>query len=170
MPAGRPTVFTPALIKRVAECFFDGLNDEETSLLCDINVRTIHKAREFGKSADPKSPYAQFFAAIKKAEAARLQKYILKIRDGKQRDWVRIAWFLERRYPERFARPEIQLSFNNSYTQNNLSINISGAEAKQIEQEAKPIRDDVSSMFQNYRPASGNGNGDDTSSHKKDDM
>jgi hypothetical protein len=160
MPGGRPTVFTPALIKRVADCFFDGLNDEETSLLCEIDVRTIHKARQFGKSADPKSPHARFFAAVKKAEAARLQIYLHKIRDGKQRDWVRIAWFLERRYPERFARPEIQLSFNNSYTQNNLSINISSGDAKHIEAEAKPVRDAVSSMFEKYRPQLGNGNGD----------
>jgi hypothetical protein len=159
MPVGRPTVFTPALIKRVAECFFDGLTDEETALLCEIDEKTIRRARA-----------GSFCPAIKKAEAARLQKYILKIRDGKQRDWVRIAWFLERRYPERFARPEIQLSFSNSYTQNNLSINISSGEAKQIESEAKPVRDYVSSMFHKYRPALGNGNGDDTSSHNKDDM
>jgi hypothetical protein len=159
MPGGRPTVFQPSLIRKVADCFFDGLTDEETALLCGIDRKTIQRARA-----------GQFFPAIKKAEAARLQKYILKIRDGKQRDWVRIAWFLERRYPERFARPEIQLSFNNSYTQNNLSINISGAEAKQIEAEAKPIRDDVSSMFARYRPGNGNGKSDDTSSKKNDDM
>jgi hypothetical protein len=163
MPGGRPTVFQPALIKKVADCFFDGLTDEETALLCGIDEKTIRRARA-----------AQFCPAIKKAEAGRLQFYLQKIRDGKQRDWVRIAWFLERRYPERFARPEIQLSFNNSYTQNNLSINISGAEAKQIEAEAKPIRDEVSSMFAKYRPGNGNGNGngksDDISSHKNDDM
>jgi hypothetical protein len=66
---------------------------------------------------------------------------------------------LERKYPTQFAKPEIQLSFSNSYTQNNLSINISGQEAKQIENEAKPVRDAVSSMFQQYRPPNGNGNG-----------
>jgi hypothetical protein len=77
---------------------------------------------------------------------------------------------LERKYPTQFAKPEIQLSFNNSYTQNNLSINISSGEAKQIEAEAKPVRDYVSSMFQQYRPGNGNGKSDDTSSQKNDDM
>jgi hypothetical protein len=147
MPAGRPTVFQPALVKKVADCFFDGLTDEETALLCGIDEKTIRRARAGG-----------LCPSIKKAEAGRLQFYLRKIRDGKQRDWVRIAWFLERRYPERFARPEIQLSFNNSYTQNNLSININSSEAKQIEQEAKPVRDAVTGMFQKYRPANGNGN------------
>jgi|SRR6267378_1703418 len=146
---GRPTVFQPALINKVADCFFDGLTDNETAVLCDIDVRTIRRARTGG-----------FCPAVKKAEVARLQKYIIKIRDGKQRDWVRIAWFLERRYPERFARPEIQMSFSNSYTQNNLQINISSQEAKAIEKEANPIRDAVTGMFQKYRPQLSEGNGD----------
>jgi hypothetical protein len=150
MPAGRPTVFQPDVIKKVADCFFDGLTDDETAILCGIDVRTIRRARA-----------GQFCPAIKKAETRRLQVYIGKIRDGKSRDWVRIAWFLERRYPERFAKPEIQLSFSNSYTQNNLSISITSAEAKAIEKEANPIRDAVSSMFQKYRPL-GNGNGHQT--------
>jgi hypothetical protein len=81
--------------------------------------------------------------------------YRKRIWDGTG-NWCGAAWMLERKYPTQFAKPEIQLSFNNSYTQNNLSINISGQEAKQIEAEAKPVRDAVAGMFQQYR--SGNGN------------
>lgn len=146
---GRPTALTPAVIKKIAECFFDGLNDSETALLCHIDVRTIQRARA-----------GTFCREIKKAEAAQLQHYLRLIRDGKQRDWVRIAWFLERRYPERFARPEIQLSFNNSYTQNNLNISIGAQEAKAIESAANPIRQKVLEMFKTYRPHDGNGNGE----------
>lgn len=154
MPAGRPkgiTKISGPLIKKIADCFFDGLNDAETALLCELNVRTIERARA-----------GNFCREIKKAEAARLQKYILKIRDGKQRDWVRIAWFLERRYPDRFAKPEIQLSFSNNYNQNNLSINISGPEAKEIEAEAGPSRARVAKMFEAYRPQQKLTNGDTT--------
>jgi hypothetical protein len=153
MPTGRPKLISGANIRKVADCFFDGLTDDETALLCGIHVKTIKRARA-----------GEFCPEIKKAEAGRLQFYLRAIRDGKQRDWVRIAWFLERRYPERFARPEIQLSFNNNYTQNNLSINITSSEAKEIEAIAEPVRRNVKEMFSHYKPGqlgNGNGNGHD---------
>lgn len=145
---GRPSKLTPALISKIADCFFDGLTDHETSLLCDLDTRTIERIRAGG-----------FCREVKKAEAARLQIYIRKIRDGRGNDWIRIAWFLERRFPDRFAKPEIQLSFNNSYTQNNLTVQIAGSEAKTIEAEAKPIRSKVEELFKQYRPSASDHNG-----------
>jgi len=59
---------------------------------------------------------------------------------------------LERKYPAQFAKPEIQLNWGNTYNQNNLSINISGQDAKAIEAQAKPIREEVTQMFEQYRP------------------
>jgi hypothetical protein len=126
--------------------------------MCGINEKTIRRMRSGG-----------FCPEIKKAELEREAKYREKLWTSKCLP-AGICFMLERKYPTQFAKPEIQLSFNNSYTQNNLSINISGAEAKQIEAEAKPVRDAVSSMFAKYRPPLENGNGDDTSSQKKYDM
>jgi hypothetical protein len=141
----RRTVLTPKVIDKIAQCFFDGLTDAETALLCEIDPATIKRAR------------AGNCPAIKRAEAGKLQFYINLIRDGKDGGgrWVRIAWFLERRYPERFAKPEIQLSFSNSYSQNNLTINIGASEAKELEKEASPVRTKITEMFRHYRP---NGN------------
>jgi hypothetical protein len=103
MPAGRPKAITNAIEKQIAECFFDGLTDEETAALCDVSYKTIQRARA-----------GQFCPAIKKAEFGRKQFYIRKLRDGKRPDWPRIAWFLERRYPTEFAKPEVQLQINNN--------------------------------------------------------
>ena len=72
-----------------------------------------------------------------------------------------ICFFLERKYPTQFAKPEIQLSFNSTYHQNNLQINISAPEAKEIEVAADPVRASVAGMFAKYRPAPGGGNGHD---------
>jgi hypothetical protein len=101
MRTGRPPKITPAVEKKIAECFFDGFTDSETALLCDISTKTIQKAR-----------HTDLFPRIKKIELNRKQFYIGKIRDGDNRDWPRIAWWLERRWPTEFTKPEVQLQIN----------------------------------------------------------
>ena len=75
-------------------------------------------------------------------------------------DWRAAAWSLERVYFSDFSRPEFQLSLNNNFTQNVLSITISPQEAREIEAVAERVRESVKSMYAAYRPgAGGNGNG-----------
>jgi hypothetical protein len=50
------------------------------------------------------------------------------------------AWILERRFPELFSRPEVQLNLQTNIVQNNLSITISPEEVREIEAEAVPCR------------------------------
>jgi hypothetical protein len=144
---GRPPKLTPELISKIAELFWLAFTDEQIALIVGISAKTIQRARN-----------GTFCPTIKIAELKREAIYRKKIWAAKG-FWQGAAWFLERKYPQQFAKPEIQLSFSNNYTQNNLSISITSAEAKAIEKEANPIRDAVSSMFQKYRPALGNGNG-----------
>jgi hypothetical protein len=77
-------------------------------------------------------------------------------------DWRSLAWSLERAYPAEFARPEIalNLAMQNNVTQNYLSISITGEQAREIEAEARPIREKVAQMISRYRPALGNGEGE----------
>lgn len=148
MPGGRPTKITPAVQAQIAELFFLAFTDDQVALVTGISVRTIQRARA-----------GQFCQAIKIAELKREAIYRKKIWEAKG-FWQGAAWFLERKYPQQFAKPEVQLNWGNTYNQNNLSINISGPEAKTIEAEAKPVREAVSTMFQKYRPlGNGNGNG-----------
>lgn len=149
MPTGRPPRITPVLVDKIAELFFLAFSDAQVAEFTGISERTIRRARTGG-----------LWPAIKKAEIAREMPYRKRIWDGVG-NWCGAAWMLERKYPTQFAKPEIQLSFNNSYTQNTLHISIGSQEAKAIEAEAKPIRDEVAGMFQKYRPKVGNGNGDD---------
>ena len=46
---GRHPVITKAIEKQIAECFFDGLTDEDTALLCGISSKTIQSARHGSK-------------------------------------------------------------------------------------------------------------------------
>jgi hypothetical protein len=66
---------------------------------------------------------------------------------------------LERRWPEIFSRPDVQLNLiqQNNVTENHLTITISPEELKEIEAEAAPAREKVRKMFEAYRPGLGNG-------------
>ena len=147
MPAGRPTVITPAVQKQIAECFFDGLTDHETAVLCEVNERTIQRARA-----------GQFCRAIKKAEFARKQFYVKKLRDGKRADWPRIAWFLERRYPTEFAKPEIQLAINTTNQTVNNTLVVVAEVAKEIHGRVKEADAKIERLLKDKRGSNGNGN------------
>jgi hypothetical protein len=158
MPRGRPTVLTLAVIKKIADCFFDGLSNEETALLCDINEKTIDRAR-----------HGIFCPAIKKAEVGRKLFYIRKLRDGKRQDWTRIAWFLERRYPQEFAKPEVLMQIgNNTLNQVNNTLVITAEVASTIGKRRKEVESKVEKLFKDRRKrpqlplqdANGNGDGE----------
>jgi hypothetical protein len=146
---GRPTKQTPELVQKLCAALAMGLNDEEAASVAGISDVTLTLWR---RDQD-------FLAKIKYATAARLYKRLERIESGAE-GWQGTSWCLERLYGARFAKPEIQLSFNNnSLTQNFLSISISATEAKEIELVASPIRESVQKRYAQYRPGVlGNGN------------
>ena len=150
MPPGRPTVLTKEVRDKIAEYFFLAFTDQQVALLVGVSDRTIRKARN-----------GELFPDIKIAELKREAVYRRKIWNAKG-FWQGAAWFLERKYPEQFAKPEIQLSYSQNYNVGALQINISSVEAKEIAAQAAPEQLKVKEMFAQYRPAlpeAGNGNG-----------
>ena len=144
---GHPTKLTPALELKIAECFFDGLTDSETALLCDISTKTIQLAR-----------HGDRFPRIKKIELDRKRFYVAKIRDGDNRDWPRIAWWLERRWPTEFAKPEVQLQINTTnQTVNNTAIIISAEIASTINSRVKEANNKIDKLLKNKKGLNGNG-------------
>jgi hypothetical protein len=69
---------------------------------------------------------------------------------------------MERRWPELFSRPEVQLNLiqQNNVTENHLSITITPEEIREIEAEAAPSREKVRKMFEEYQLRRSNGNGE----------
>jgi hypothetical protein len=100
MRRGRPTVLTQQVIKRVADCFLVAFTDEQTAEYCGIGQKTIQRIRR-----------GELWPAVKKAELEREMKYRMRIWNGRGY-WQGSAWFLERKYPQQFAKPEIQLQIN----------------------------------------------------------
>lgn len=144
------------MIAKIAELFWLAFTDQQVAEFVGLHERTIRRYRS-----------GELCPQIKKAELAREMPYRKRIWDGVG-NWCGAAWMLERKYPTQFAKPEIQLSFQNNYTQNNLSINITSSEAKEIEAIAEPVRQSVKEMFSHYKPGqlgtggdgNGNSNGD----------
>jgi hypothetical protein len=99
---GRPTVLTPIVQHRIAQYFLLAFTDEQIAQLVGIASKTIQRARG-----------GIFCPAIRKMELRREAVYRRRIWNGKGY-WQGAAWFLERKYPTQFAKPEIQLQINNT--------------------------------------------------------
>lgn len=111
---------TAELLAEVSDCFIKGFNDEETGLMTNVSENTVKRWRSF--------------APVKTAVYQRKRNYISALVDGKRRDWIRIAWWLERRYPLEFSRPEVAhaISTSQHLTQNLTQNLVVTAETAQI--------------------------------------
>jgi hypothetical protein len=97
---GRPTLYTQELALRLADHISAGLTDEEAAALEGISADCITRWRKTN---------AEFCGTIKKAEAQRLKDRLARIERG-EAGWQGTAWFLERCYPKRCSKPELQLA------------------------------------------------------------
>jgi hypothetical protein len=148
---GAPTKRTPQLVACIAESISLGLTDEEAAAIADIKPETLSRWRHI----------PDFDQALKKATATRLRDR-LKMIGARVDNWQALSWLVERQFPTRFSKPEIQISLSNSFNQtvNALSITISNEEAQAIEAKAEPVRQKVRAMMASYRAGLGNGNGE----------
>ena len=69
-----------------------------------IDVSTWYKWLQKGENAPRSSIYRQFFDAIKKAEATAEIRNLYIIQNAARTTWQAAAWYLERKYPERWAK------------------------------------------------------------------
>ena len=100
-PGGRPTKRTPEITARIAEAISFGLTDDEAAAVVGIDDDTLTQWRKI----------PEFSGAIKRAVAARKLTRLKRIEAGEP-GWQGTAWAMERQYPERFAKPEIQLNLD----------------------------------------------------------
>src|SRR5262245_60152270 len=139
---GRPSKQTPARVRKICNALAMGLTDEEAALVAGISDVTMTLWRR-----DP-----LFVERIKRAVALRLYKRLGRIEAGVE-GWQGTSWCLERQFPTRFSKPEVQISLSNSFNQtvNALSITIAPEEARAIEAQAEPVRQKVREMMATYR-------------------
>ena len=152
---GAPTKQTPEVVQKIASAIALGLADDEAAAIAGVSDLTLTKWRR-----DP-----EFVRKIKNAVSRRLPVRLSKIESGAD-GWQGTAWLLERLYPTRFSKPEVQISLNNSFNQtvSALSITISPEEAREIEAQAAPGREKVRRMLEEYQSRRGNGDSEASSS------
>jgi hypothetical protein len=162
MPGGRPTVLTPAIVSKIADCFLVAFTDQQTADYCGIDEKTIRKIR-----------LRELFPAVKIAELEREMKYRKKIWAAKG-FWQGAAWFLERKYPHQFSSPAVQLQFNSNSVTNNTLV-ITAEVASTISKRRKEVESKVEKLYKDRRKRTqlplrdANGNGEDVSGQEPQD-
>jgi hypothetical protein len=130
------------MVARIVEAISFGLTDEETCALVGIERNTLMSWRE----------NSEFLSTIKGAVAARMVKRLKKIETGAN-GWQGCAWLTERLMPNRYAKPEVQISLNTASGQGSHAyvITISAEEAERIEAEAAPTRELARQLLEEYQ-------------------
>jgi hypothetical protein len=140
---GRPRAIDrdPNLINKIADCFLVAFTDQQTADYCGIHVTTIERLRA-GKFGD-----VGFSRAVKVAELTREMKYRMKIWNAKG-FWQGAAWFLERKYPTQFAKPEIQFQLNQAVSTGPTNVIVLGPErAKVLATRFESVRQNTLQLF-----------------------
>jgi hypothetical protein len=113
----------------------------------------------FDTFMDWKNRDSEFAAKVEKFAAKAALRLLGKIEKQATNNFSACAWIFERRFPELFSRPEVQLNLiqQNNTTVSGLSITIAPAEIREIEAVAEPVRASVREMFERYKPSHGKG-------------
>lgn len=151
-PVGRPKAIDkdPQLIAKIADCFLVAFTDEQTATYCGISSKTVQRLRR-----------GAFCPAVKLAELEREMRYRKKIW-GAKGFWQGAAWFLERKYPTQFAKPEIQLAINQQVNTGPTNVVVLGPErAKELVNRHEAIRAKTIELLE-HKNGDSNGNTTDS--------
>lgn len=104
-PVGRPTKLTPELQEKILTAIRAGNYVETAAAHCGINKVTLYDWMKRG-AAEESGIYREFSNAIEKAWADAEVRDVALLAKAAQENWQAIAWRLERRHPDRWARRE----------------------------------------------------------------
>jgi hypothetical protein len=137
------------VIKQIAELFFLAFTDEQVATITGVSSKSIQRYRR-----------GDLCPAIKIAELQREAIYRRKIWNAKG-FWQGAAWFLERKYPTQFAKPEIQLQVNTQFN-SVTAITITAPEAGKIRGRLEKVDPRIDEFLSRRKEVTGedsNGNG-----------
>ena len=129
---GRPSKKVEPIVTALLRAIETGL----PYTLCCRLVGISYDSLMTWKREDP-----EFNQKVEAAAAKAAARLLAKVERQARNNFAAAAWILERRFPELFSRPEVQLSVSNTANhKRSLSLTISLEEAERIEAEAAPIR------------------------------
>jgi transposase len=112
---GRPTKKTPDRETLLLKAIEQGMPYKAACKISGLGFTTFNDWRD----TDP-----SFALKLEVAEGVAIERNVEFIQAAASKDWKAAAWLLERRHPEMFARPEVQLNHQISIKaeENNLFI------------------------------------------------
>lgn len=141
--SGRPVLLdnSEEIRNEIIEYVAEGLSFGEACALAGINKSTMYDYLAKGgiavRNNDNDSQEAIFFLLIKRAEAFAEMAHIQNIRSAARIPafWAASAWFLERRYPDRYGKQDrltVQSTSRIDIQTTNVEGNIIDAESRTI--------------------------------------
>jgi len=103
--SGRKTKLTPGVRDSIIEAIRNGCYIHVAARAAGINPATFWDWIKYGEQ-QTSGVYHDFYDLVKTAEAACEAESIRIIQNAGLTTWTARAWFLERKYPERWARRE----------------------------------------------------------------
>lgn len=105
----RPSKLTPAVKAALVEAVEGGNYIETAVRACGIGTSTYYRWMEQGEADlenGKASAHRELWEAIKTAEAEAETNALSQIRAAARENWQAAAWYLERKFPDRWGRRE----------------------------------------------------------------
>lgn len=100
----RQSKLTPETQQKIVDAIAKGNYLETAAALGGITYKSLNNWMNKG-AANKGDEYVQFFHAVKRAEAEAEAARVERINSaGKDGNWQADAWYLERRYPDRWGK------------------------------------------------------------------
>jgi len=102
----RPEIITQDLIKEVCNHIAAGFSYSAAAKLAGIAESTFFRWRAMGQLEGSDDIYKIFYIEVEEASAFSEAEALQLVRSSaiKERNWRAAAWFLERRFPEKYQK------------------------------------------------------------------
>jgi hypothetical protein len=140
-PIGRPSKKTPELVNELLKLIATGAPYSICAASVGLHPDTL---------MDWKREDSEFATQVEKAAAKSALRLLGKIEKHGEDNFQSLAWILERRFPETFSRPEVQLNLiqqiNNSQTVNQTLV-VTAEMATQIQSRVERVDATIEKLF-----------------------
>lgn len=100
----RQSKLTPETQKKIVDAIAEGNYLETAAAIGGVTYTTLNNWMKKGEAASS-GAYVEFLEAVKRAEAEAEALRVSRIsKAGKDGNWQADAWYLERRYPDRWGK------------------------------------------------------------------
>jgi hypothetical protein len=102
----RPEIISPELIEEICNYIAAGYSYAQSAKLAGIAESTFFRWKNLGQFGDADPAYQLFFIEVQEASEFSEGEALQLVRSAaiRERNWKAAAWFLERRFPEKYEK------------------------------------------------------------------